>query len=346
MGKAKSKSPAFQFYPDKFLAGTEHLSHIACRSYMRILCYLWLHTKSQFRTTFETKLLRRITKLSQKSFDRVWAEIQQPGLCLFATRGKNITSNGLRKEAEKQKERSEAAKVGANARWDECKRNTNASDLQCSLTTTPSPSPSPKEKIDIDSISAATKKELDQIATNVFGYNPMTNMLTWMRDHKIEWVYEAMRITEAWVFQEKDKVSERRRGAVAYMNKILMNWASDGYPQQQHKPKQEREQAKEKDDKHQKFLQEQHEIGMDFVEQGNGTFEEWVQSQDFSRWDDADALRKMERDLRINEQYEKGMAFVKEGRGTFEQWIESKGFSHNDKSLLRGLSYLRRKKDV
>ena len=133
-----NRAPAFQFYPDKWLAGTAHLSAEAYRAYHRLLCWIWCHTKSQFSIQNKDELLQIATGLKPDAFHAVWAEIQNPDAPLLKSRRKMLISNGLRKEAKKQEHNRQARTDAANARWKKCKRNANASVLQCSPITTPS----------------------------------------------------------------------------------------------------------------------------------------------------------------------------------------------------------------
>jgi len=137
--KLSEKSPAFQFYPDKFLAGTEHLSDAAFTGYVRILCWMWLHDQPLCRISKEIPAIRDATRFSTAKAKRVMAEIQKPTMSLLRSEGNYYASNGLRKEAKKQAERKAKAKAAAQARWEQCSDHANASPEQC----LPSPSPTP-----------------------------------------------------------------------------------------------------------------------------------------------------------------------------------------------------------
>jgi len=137
-----AKAPAFQFYPDKWMAGTMHLSPLAYTTYHRLLCAIWLHEKTQYRFTFSPDYVCLHTSLEPQMFQRVWAEIQNPKFPLFKKKGKYLWSEGLRKEAMKQKDRRQKARESANARWNPCERNANACQAQCSPSPSSVPSPS------------------------------------------------------------------------------------------------------------------------------------------------------------------------------------------------------------
>tara|TARA_Y100000310_G_scaffold68264_1_gene63593 strand:+ start:2814 stop:3716 length:903 start_codon:yes stop_codon:yes gene_type:complete len=155
-----NRAPAFQFYPDKYLAGTEHLSDAAERAYMRIMCWMWLHSETQYSMPNNDEFWNLVTKKNGKKLQKVRQEIMRDGFQLFKVEGDFIVSNGLRKEALKQQDHREKRRSAANARWKqkESKCNASASDLhmqdddplQCSPSVSPSPpvsvSPTVKDK--------------------------------------------------------------------------------------------------------------------------------------------------------------------------------------------------------
>lgn len=128
-----NRAPAFQFYPEKWLAGTSHLSDSAYVAYHRLLCWIWVHTKTQYSVVNNAVILQRATQCKGAKFRKVWAEIMQPHHSLLTIKGKAYVSKGLRKEAIKQKERRAQCQRSANARWEKCERNANASSTQCSV---------------------------------------------------------------------------------------------------------------------------------------------------------------------------------------------------------------------
>ena len=141
-----NKSPGFQFYPDKFLAGTEHLSDAALTGYVRILCWMWLHGEQNCKISKEISAIRDATRFSIVKAKRVMAEIQKPHMSLLRVESKYYVSNGLRKEARKQEKRRRKAQASANARWKQCSGNANASSKQCFPSPSPIPSPTPSTK--------------------------------------------------------------------------------------------------------------------------------------------------------------------------------------------------------
>ena len=141
-----TKSPAFQFYPDKFLAGTEHLGDAAFTGYVRILCSMWLQDTQHCRISKEISAICDATRFSTAKAKRVMAEIQKPHLSLLRNEGKYYVSNGLRKEAKKQAKRRKKAAAAAQARWGQCSEHANASPEHSIPSPSPIPSPTPTKE--------------------------------------------------------------------------------------------------------------------------------------------------------------------------------------------------------
>ncbi len=113
------RSPAFSFYPDKWLAGTMHLTDKAYRAYHRLLCWMWLHNTPPYRIKNDREVLRNATGLRDKSFDAAWTQIEP----LLRRYRNHYHSAGLRKEYESQQKYSAAGRAGATARWPHEDRN-------------------------------------------------------------------------------------------------------------------------------------------------------------------------------------------------------------------------------
>lgn len=112
------KAPAFQFYPDKWLAGTGHLSPEAYMAYHRLLCWLWLHGKNHCSMKDTTEMWKIATGMNGNSLTSAKKEIMSPDFSLLRKRGVNVFSKGLQKESEKQQKRSQQSKDAIKARWD------------------------------------------------------------------------------------------------------------------------------------------------------------------------------------------------------------------------------------
>jgi len=100
-GRRMNRSPAFQFYPDKWLAHTRHLSDMACRVYHDLLCWIWQHSPDQ-HTIRKDGVYVAIAR-PREEVDRAMSEVQQPAFRLLKERGEKYISDGLRKEVKKQK---------------------------------------------------------------------------------------------------------------------------------------------------------------------------------------------------------------------------------------------------
>jgi len=127
-----NKAPAFMFYPDKFLAGTGHLSDKAFRVYMECLCWMWLHSPDHCSIKFRPEFIKKQLKLSKYVYANAWCnEIMDPDHPLLRVVEDRLVSNGLRKERAKQIKRSEAGKKGAEGRWPSSDCTETACDPQC-----------------------------------------------------------------------------------------------------------------------------------------------------------------------------------------------------------------------
>ena len=149
---SNGKPPSYQHYPDKALGGTSHLSDAAFTTYWRLLWWIWLNTNSQFSIKNDENFLKSVTKLSKKKFEKIWyGEIMNPAAPLFRVEGKDLVSNGLRKESDKQKANRVKRQGAANARWNKSKSNANAKQTEC----LPSPTPATPVK-------RYTKEEMEE----------------------------------------------------------------------------------------------------------------------------------------------------------------------------------------
>ena len=110
------KSPAFQLYPDKALAGTLHLSSNAFKAYWLTIWWMWLHSKNRCSMPDTDAAWRTATFItSSRTLTKVRLEIMNPEFPLFTKRRKKVFSEGLRKEAKKQQERAAKARLAGQA---------------------------------------------------------------------------------------------------------------------------------------------------------------------------------------------------------------------------------------
>ena len=153
------KSPAFQFYPDKWQSHTRRLSDSAYRVYHELICWMWQHSEDQCSIQASPEAVACAVAMPTECVRIAFAEIQNAFSPLLKEEGGKWVSNGLRKEREKQKERRDKAQNSANARWGDanasrkhCSPDANASREQCF----PSPSPSPSPFKEQDNAASAT----------------------------------------------------------------------------------------------------------------------------------------------------------------------------------------------
>jgi len=148
-----TKSPAFQFYPDKWETHTAHLSDYAYRVYHRIICWMWQHSEDNCSIKADNAAIAIVLAQPCERIANAMQEINNEHMPLLKKRGDRWVSGGLKKEAEKQKDRRKKAQQSANARWGNdlsanqkhSERNANAAIEQCSPSPTPIITPYIKE---------------------------------------------------------------------------------------------------------------------------------------------------------------------------------------------------------
>lgn len=120
-----NRSPAFQFYPNDFLADakTMVMSTEEIGAYLLLLCACW----KEDGLDISTKKLSRIARLREKKFLVLWENSISACFYLDRETGK-YRQKRLDKELKKQKDKSLVGKNAADARWhpDECERNADA----------------------------------------------------------------------------------------------------------------------------------------------------------------------------------------------------------------------------
>jgi hypothetical protein len=116
---ALTKSPAFQLYPDKALAGTDHLSGDGFKGYWKILWWMWLHGPGHCRMPNTEGAWKRATGMNGSQLQTVRQEImdeEHPLLRKRTLKGREfLLSLGLQKEAKKQREWSKKSSKGGKA---------------------------------------------------------------------------------------------------------------------------------------------------------------------------------------------------------------------------------------
>lgn len=172
MAKKIDKSPAFQFYPDKWESHTAHLSDYAYRIYHRIICWMWQHSNDKCSIKADAMAISTVLAEPIDRIESAMGEINNKHMPLLKKRGEKFFSNGLKKEAKKQKIRRKKASESAKARWnkdlEDNKPDANASPKHSSPSPSPIPSPSLVSK-DINKKGATqTDSELIHILLKIF----------------------------------------------------------------------------------------------------------------------------------------------------------------------------------
>lgn len=112
----EKKSPAFQLYPDKALAGSDHLTPVAFKAYWKILWWMWLHGPGHCKMPNTPKAWTNATGIRGKPLVKAQGEILNPDHTLLRKRilkGRDfLLSLGLQKEAKKQRHWSKKSSIG------------------------------------------------------------------------------------------------------------------------------------------------------------------------------------------------------------------------------------------
>lgn len=144
-----NRSPAFQFYPDKWQSHTRRLSDSAYRVYHEMMCWMWLQSPDQVSIPSSPEAIAVLISMPTECVRIAVAEIQNEHAPLLKVERGRFVSNGLRKEAKKQAIKREKASESAKTRWNpdakrtQCVGNADASSKQCIPIPTPIPIPSP-----------------------------------------------------------------------------------------------------------------------------------------------------------------------------------------------------------
>ena len=156
MTTTDDRSPAFQFYPEKWMSHTRRLSDSAYRIYHEMLLWMWTQSPDYCSIEKDPEAIACVLAIPCDRIAAALREIQNPHAPLLKEKGNKYVSNGLRKEVEKQNKRRKDAQNAANTRWNvekepsetppetamqpQCEGNATASDPQCILSLSLSPS--------------------------------------------------------------------------------------------------------------------------------------------------------------------------------------------------------------
>ena len=145
-----NRSPAFQFYPDKWQSHTRRLSDSAYRVYHELICWMWRSSEDYCSIQNSSEAVACAVAMQTECVRIALAEIQNPFAPLLKEEDGRLVSNGLRKARQAQENKSEKAKRSADARWKDANAlrthgpsNAEKSNPQCFPTPTPTPTPTP-----------------------------------------------------------------------------------------------------------------------------------------------------------------------------------------------------------
>lgn len=145
----ENRSPAFQFYPDKWQSHTRRLSDEAHRVFHEIMCWMWQQSPDYCSIEDSHEAISCMLAMPVDKVRRAMEEIQNKHAPLFKVEEGRLVLNGLRKERNKQELRSEKARDSISKRWknarraDEYERITSESKTKYFLSPSSSPSSSP-----------------------------------------------------------------------------------------------------------------------------------------------------------------------------------------------------------
>ena len=102
-----NRPPAFQFYPEKWLAHTLRLSAVAYRVYHRMLCWMWNESDNQYTIPSDPEFISVALNLPREEVEQALREIQYPRMELLKKYNDFFVSNGLKKSKNVQQEKRE-----------------------------------------------------------------------------------------------------------------------------------------------------------------------------------------------------------------------------------------------
>ena len=112
-----NRSPAFSFYPDKWLTHTRHLTPIARDVYHEIICWMWMQDDVYCSIPADPEAIACLLAIDEQLARHALAEIQNKHRPLLDLRGDRLFSKGLEKEREIQRKRREESTAAINTRW-------------------------------------------------------------------------------------------------------------------------------------------------------------------------------------------------------------------------------------
>jgi len=110
---APQKSPAFQFYPKDFMAGTATMSNQEVGAYMRLLCYAW----DAGSVPNDSRERSRIVCCSLKQERTLWHRLERKFALVDGVYVNERMEEERQKQAEYRRRQSDKGKASATVRW-------------------------------------------------------------------------------------------------------------------------------------------------------------------------------------------------------------------------------------
>jgi uncharacterized protein YdaU (DUF1376 family) len=110
---APQKSPAFQFYPKDFMAGTATMSNQEVGAYMRLLCYAW----DAGSVPNDSRERSRIVCCSLKQERILWHRLERKFALVDGVYVNERMEEERQKQAEYRRRQSDKGKASAIVRW-------------------------------------------------------------------------------------------------------------------------------------------------------------------------------------------------------------------------------------
>jgi hypothetical protein len=106
------RAPAWQFYPDRWLARTMHLSPLALMIYQRVLCWMWIHSPDycSIKSTPEAICYAALIPLHDVSATLI--ELLNPENALLVEEGDRWISPMLRDARQQQIDHAAGRRLG------------------------------------------------------------------------------------------------------------------------------------------------------------------------------------------------------------------------------------------
>lgn len=204
----KTRSPGMMFYPEKFLAGTRHLSEKDRSIYMDMMCRIWILSPSQVDFPDTTPMWMTLTGIDDaERVERIRKRFMAPGLELFAKKVKKkanfLVQKGMRKEKVKQVRNSKQNSANARKGWetrrsgDAAAKQTESGGKKSAMHSLSFSSSYSNKKTRNAFHTKSSKKEKEQIGKTLSVYlerYQIENVFRYMPDVPADYVDEKIRL--------------------------------------------------------------------------------------------------------------------------------------------------------